>query len=45
MSDEQKEEELKYVFGTIGSSWEFVDYIFLITDVSRAFTHQAVRHL
>lgn len=37
-------EELEYVFGTIGSSWEFVDYIFLITNVTRAFTHQLVRH-
>ena len=44
MSDAQVEKELKYVFGTIGSSWEFVDYVFSITDVSRAFTHQLVRH-
>lgn len=44
MSDEQKAEELRYVFGTIGSSWEFVDYVFLIEGVSRAFTHQLVRH-
>lgn len=39
----EKEKELKYVFGTIGSSWEFVDYVFLFSDVSRAFTHQLVR--
>ena len=44
MADEQKAEELRYVFGTIGSSWEFVDYVFLIEGVSRAFTHQLVRH-
>jgi flavin-dependent thymidylate synthase len=44
MSIPELEEELKYVFGTIGSSWEFVDYTFLITDVTRAFTHQLVRH-
>jgi thymidylate synthase (FAD) len=44
MSDKEIDEELKYVFGTIGSSWEFVDYTFLITDVTRAFTHQLVRH-
>jgi thymidylate synthase ThyX len=43
MGEEEKQKELKYVFGTIGSSWEFVDYIFLITGVSRAFTHELVR--
>jgi thymidylate synthase (FAD) len=44
MPEEQKIKELAYVFGTIGSSWEFVDYVFLITGVTRAFTHQLVRH-
>ncbi len=44
LPNKEKEEELKYVFGTIGSSWEFVDYVFLIEEVSRAFTHQIVRH-
>ncbi len=44
MSEEQKNKELDYVFNTIGSSWEFIDYIFLITEVTRAFTHQLVRH-
>lgn len=44
LSKEETEERLKYVFGTIGSSWEFVDYAFLIEGVSRAFTHQLVRH-
>ncbi len=41
---EKKLEELRYMFGTIQSGFEFVDYIFLISDVSRAFTHQLVRH-
>lgn len=44
MPREEKEKELDYVFSTIGSSWEFVDYIFMIEDVTRAFTHQLVRH-
>ena len=44
MDDEQLDKELEYVFNTISSSWEFVDYIFLITGVTRAFTHQLVRH-
>lgn len=44
MSEEQKQKEIEYVFGTIGSSWEFVDYTFLIEGVTRAFTHQLVRH-
>ncbi len=44
MTETEKEKELAYVFGTIGSSWEFVDYTFMITGVSRSFTHQLVRH-
>jgi len=40
---ERKLSELNYMLGTIESSWEFCDYIFLITGVSRAFTHQFVR--
>jgi len=39
----KKNQELNYMRGTIQSSWEFVDYTFLITGVSRAFTHQLVR--
>jgi len=35
--------ELEYMARTIPSSWEFVHYTFLITDVTRAFTHQFVR--
>lgn len=35
--------ELKYIAGTLRSSWEFVDYTFQISGVTRAFTHQLVR--
>lgn len=35
--------ELRYMANTIPSSWEFVTYTFLLTDVTRAFTHQLVR--
>jgi thymidylate synthase (FAD) len=35
--------ELAYMAKTIPSSWEFVNYTFLIEGVSRAFTHQFVR--
>lgn len=41
---EKKYEEAEYISNTIKSSWEFVDYIFLIEGVSRAFTHQFVRN-
>jgi flavin-dependent thymidylate synthase len=34
---------LRYMANTIPSSWEFVDYVFLIEGVSRAYTHQQVR--
>jgi thymidylate synthase (FAD) len=37
-------EALHYISQTIKSSWEFVDYTFLIEGVSRAFTHQFVRN-
>lgn len=36
-------EELEYMSNTIPSSWEFVDYVFLVQGVSRAYTHQQVR--
>ena len=39
----KKLEELAYMSKTIPSSWEFADLIFLIQDVTRAFTHQLVR--
>lgn len=35
--------ELAYMAGTIPSSWEFVDYVFCVEGVSRAYTHQQVR--
>jgi flavin-dependent thymidylate synthase len=41
---ERKAEELRYMRNTIQSSWEFVDYVFAIEGVTRAFTHQLVRH-
>lgn len=37
------ERELEYMANTIPSSWEFIDYTFLINGVTRAFTHQFVR--
>jgi len=37
------EQELAYMAETIPSSWEFVDYVFLVEGVSRACTHQQVR--
>lgn len=43
MSHEEKMEQLGYMMDTIKSSFEFVDYIFQIKNVSRAFTHQLVR--
>lgn len=42
-SEERKQLEIDYIMKTIQSSWEFVDYTFSITGVSRAFTHQFVR--
>ena len=42
-SNEKKMQELDYMSTTIPSSWEFVDLIFCIEGVSRAFTHQLVR--
>lgn len=42
-SDEKKQEHLDYMRDTIKSSWEFVDYIFEISEVTRVFTHQFVR--
>lgn len=40
---DKKLKELEYMANTIPSSWEFVDYTFLIEGVTRAFTHQLVR--
>ena len=44
LPEEKKREELEKLKNTIQSSWEFIDYIFTIEDVTRAFTHQLVRH-
>jgi len=41
--EEKKLEHLAYMRDTIKSSWEFVNYTFEITGVTRAFTHQLVR--
>lgn len=41
--EERKLKELEYMSKTIPSSWEFVDYTFLVEGVSRAYTHQQVR--
>lgn len=43
MQDDEREQELKRVAETIPSSWEFVNYTFLVRNCSRAFTHQLVR--
>lgn len=42
--EERKVAEWAHAMNTIQSSWEFVDYVFAIEGVSRAFTHQLVRH-
>lgn len=41
--DDRILEELTYMANTIPSSWEFVEYKFLINNVTRGFTHQFVR--
>ena len=41
--EEEKLAHLAYMRDTIQSSWEFVDYHFHISGVTRAFTHQLVR--
>ena len=38
-----KLDQLAYMHDTIKSSWEFATYMFEVTGVSRAFTHQVVR--
>jgi len=39
----EKMKDLDYMANTIPSSWEFIDYVFLVEGVSRAYTHQQVR--
>lgn len=41
--EERLREELNYMAATVPSSWEFSDFTFLISGVTRAFTHQLVR--
>lgn len=41
--EDKKMDELRYMADTIPSSWEFVDYLFLMEGVSRSYTHQQVR--
>jgi len=43
MSEKELKPELDYMAGTIPSSWEFVDLIFSINDVSRAIAQQITR--
>jgi flavin-dependent thymidylate synthase len=43
MSDEEKDQQLDYMANTIPSSWEFVDFVFQLRNVTRGFTHQFVR--
>jgi len=43
MTEQEKADHLDYMRDTIRSSWEFVDYVFSIEGVTRAFTHQLVR--
>lgn len=43
-SEDKLNEELEYMSNTIPSSWEFVDYTFLLEGCTRAFTHQLVRN-
>ncbi len=40
---EKKLDHLSYMMDTIKTSFEFVDYVFDISEVSRTFTHQVVR--
>lgn len=44
MTDEEKMTHWGYMRNTLKSSWEFVDYVFQIEGVTRAFTHQLVRN-
>ena len=42
-ADEKRLAHLEYMRNTIPSSWEFIDFVFRIEGVTRAFTHQLVR--
>lgn len=41
--EDRKNAELDYISKTIESSWEFVNYTFYVSGVSRSLTHQLVR--
>lgn len=41
--EERMDVELAYMANTIRSSWEFCDYVFLLEDVTLAFTQQLLR--
>lgn len=41
--EDKKLAELAYMVNSIASSWEMVDYTFMVEGVSRAYTHQQVR--
>jgi flavin-dependent thymidylate synthase len=43
MTYQEKVKETEYISKTIPSSWEFLDFVFLVEGVSRACTHQMVR--
>ena len=43
MTEAEKYEHFQYMLDTIKSPFDFVDYVFDITDVSKNFTHQLVR--
>src|SRR4051812_40119788 len=43
MSVAEMEAELNAAANTIRSAWEFIDYTFQVTNVTRAYTHQQVR--
>lgn len=43
MPEAELHDQLKYISNTLRSSWEFVDFVFQVTGVTRAYTHQQVR--
>ncbi|QDH49664.1 thymidylate synthase [Pantoea phage Kyle] len=43
MTEQEKADHFKYMLDTIKSPFEFVDYVFDISGVSKNFTHQLVR--
>jgi hypothetical protein len=43
ISEEERLAELNYIAATIPASWEFVDFVFVLQGVTRAFTQQMTR--